>query len=285
MSFMVYTSPFTGSEEFGAGCGATMRHRSSMVVLLLFVAACGPSVPSAEVASRSDEVSFYAATSLREVLQDLAPQCESALQLRLVFNFGASNDLARQILAAARADVFFSADEDWMDRVSAAGLVDPASRRSLLSNRLVVVGPADTALRITAPVDLGAPAVRRIALANPEAVPAGKYARAWLENADVWHSLRDRVVPSLDVRAALALVEGGAADVGIVYRTDASISNKVRILYEVPETDAPRISYAVAALSERGDLQAARRVVKWLAGPEAASTFERHGFVVLRPPA
>jgi molybdate transport system substrate-binding protein len=275
----------TGRNEPGKGQEAAVRHLSSVVAFLLLIAFPALPGPSADDRSHPVEVSFYAAASLRDVLQDLAPRCESSLGVRLVFNFGASNDLARQIIAAVRADVFFSADEAWMDRVVEAGLADTATRRSLLSNRLVVVAPADTLLRLTGPAELTQASVRRIALANPEAVPAGKYARAWLEKAGLWVPLSGRVVPSLDVRAALAAVESGAADVGIVYRTDATISKKLRILYEVSGTDGPRISYALAALKGHGDIEAARRVVAWLAGPEAAGVFERHGFIVLAPPA
>lgn len=261
-----------------------MRLWSRAAALAATIGMLGPPVaragaPDAPAHARI-EIVVYAAASLRDVLHRLAPACEKALDARLVFNFGASSDLARQIEAADKADVFLSADEDWMDRVARSGLLDAASRRSLLSNRLVVVGPAGSALRIGSPSDLGAPGVRRIALANPEAVPAGKYARAWLEKTRVWSSLADRVVPALDVRAALAAVESGAADLGIVYRTDAAISSKVRVLYEVPAEEGPRISYAVAALGTRPHLEKARRVVACLAGPESMATFERFGFIV-----
>lgn len=226
------------------------------------------------------EVVVYAAASLRDVLQQIAPACERALDAHLVFNFGASNDLARQIEAANKADVFLSADETWMDHVARAGLVDAASRRSLLSNCLVVVGASDSVLRIGSASDLGAVAVRRMALANPEAVPAGRYAKAWLEKAGTWAAVADRVVPSPDVRAALAAVESGAAEVGIVYRTDAAISRMVKVLFEVPAAEGPRISYAVAALGERPNIEVARKFVAWLAGPEAREAFERSGFIV-----
>jgi molybdate transport system substrate-binding protein len=234
----------------------------------------------ADDAAKPSEISLYAAASLRDALQELAPGCESKLRVRLVFNMGASSDLARQIIAAAKADVFISADEDWMERVAAAGLVDPASRRVLLSNRLVVIGRPDAALRITQAGDLRSAVVRRIAMANPEAVPAGKYAKAWLQKAGLWEEVRERVVPSVDVRAALATVESGVVDVGVVYRTDALISKKVRVLYEVPEDQGPRIVYVAAAMSGRPNLESARRLVEWLAGPEAGGTFERHGFIV-----
>lgn len=227
------------------------------------------------------EVVVYAAASLRDVLQQIAPACERALDTHLVFNFGASNDLARQIEAANKADVFLSADETWMDHVARAGLVDTASRRSLLSNRLVVVGASDSAMRVGSASDLNSPAVRRMALANPEAVPAGKYAKAWLEKAGTWAAVADRVVPLPDVRAALAAVESGAAEVGIVYRTDAAISRKVKVLFEVPAAEGPRISYAVAALGGRPNIDAARQFVAWFAGPDAVAAFERSGFIVL----
>ena len=226
------------------------------------------------------EINFYAAASLRDVLQELAPACEEAVGAHLVFNFGASNDLARQIEAGNKADLFFSADEAWMDHVSKAGLVDAGSRRSLLSNRLVVVGLKDTPLKVQSARDLVGPDVRRISLANPEAVPAGRYAKAWLEKAGIWDSLKDRVLPGLDVRAALSAVESGGAEAGVVYRTDAALSKKVRVVYEVPEGDGPRISYPVAALRDRPRLDMARRVVAWLSGSTAAATFEQNGFIV-----
>jgi len=231
------------------------------------------------------ELAVYAAASLRDILQSLAPECEKATGTRLVFNFGASNDLARQIEAGNKADVFLSADEAWMDKVAQAGLVDAGSRRPLLSNRLVVIARKDSSVKIGTPSDLASSGIKRISLADPQAVPAGKYARAWLDKAGVLETIADRVLPALDVRAALAAVVSGGADVGVVYRTDAAISDKVRVLYEVPEQDGPRSSYAVAALSQRPRLDAARRVVDWLAGAAAAAAFEKSGFIVLRPPA
>ncbi|TMD02602.1 MAG: molybdate ABC transporter substrate-binding protein [Chloroflexi bacterium] len=230
------------------------------------------------------EVNVYAAASLRDVLRQLAPVCEEAVGAHLVFNFGASNDLARQIEAGNKADVYFSADEAWMDHVARAGLVDSESRHSLLSNRLVVVGLKDTRLNVRSARDLVGPDVRRIALADPGAVPAGKYAKAWLEKAGLWDGIRDRVLPGIDVRAALAAVEAGGAEIGVVYRTDAAMSKRVRIVYEVPEAEGPRISYPVAAMRDRPRLDVARRVVACLSGPAPAATFEHYGFIVQGQP-
>ncbi len=226
------------------------------------------------------ELRVYAAVSLREVLEELAPEVERATGARLVFNFGASNDLARQILAADRADLFFSADELWMDKVAEAGLVDLASRRSPLSNRLVVVVPAASEQRIESAADLAALAVRRLSLAHPEAVPVGRYAKAWLEAQGQWPAVAERVVPALDARAALAAVESGAVEAGVVYRTDAARSKGARVAYVVPEEQSPPISYALAALRSRPNLETSRAVVDWICGPQGAAFFERFGFVV-----
>src|SRR5262245_17443975 len=195
-----------------------VRFLTNAAVVSLLIVTIASSGWCAGEEARPLEVNLSAAASLRDVLQDLTSPCESALNVRLVFNLGASNDLARQIIAAPGADIFFSADEAWMDEVAQAGVVDSASRRALLTNRLVVVGRADATLPIARAEDLRSASVRHIALANPEAVPAGKYAKAWLEKVGVWESIRDRIAPSLDVRAALAAVESGAVDVGEIGR-------------------------------------------------------------------
>ena len=230
------------------------------------------------------EITIYAAASLRDALQAVKGACEGSTGARLTYNFGASSDLARQIMAANKADVFFSADEHWMDRVAEAGLIEAASRRSLLSNQLAVIGPAEGGPSVGSAAELARAGVRRLALANPEAVPAGKYAKAWLESAGVWAAVQGRVVPVLDVRAALAAVETAAAEAAVVYRTDAEISKKVRVLYLVPEAEGPQISYPVAVLRHRPRVDLARKVVVWLSGRGAASAFERYGFIVKPPP-
>jgi molybdate transport system substrate-binding protein len=270
---IVFRRPLNGSRDLG-------RFAALALVGALFttLAAAAPAHPPPGAAP-GPEIMVYAAASLREALESLTPQCQSESGARLVFSFGASSDLARQIDAANKADVFFSADEASMDALAKEDLVDTGSRRSPLSNRLVVIAPRDSSLHVAAPADLAAIGVRRLSIANPDSVPAGKYARAWLEKAGVWNLVRDRVVPGVDVRAALAVVEAGAADAGIVYSTDAAIARHVRVLYEVSGSDAPRISYAVAALTGRPRLDLARRVAACFAGTSAAPTFSRLGFI------
>jgi len=227
--------------------------------------------------SPSPEIMLYAAASLRESLQDLAPTCDKRTGAHLVFNFGPSNDLVRQIEAAEKADLFFSADEALMDRLSKAGLLETGTRRTVLSNRLVVIAPLDSTLVVQSAADL---AVRHLSLANPEAVPAGKYARAWLEKTGQWEALKERVVPGVDVRAALAAVESGVVEAGIVYATDAAISKKVRVLFEVPASEAPAISYPLAILRNRPQKSIAAKVEDCLTGPEALKVYQSRGFIV-----
>ena len=230
------------------------------------------------------EITVYAAASLRDVLVALTPGLEKASGAAMVFNFAGSNDLARQILAADKADLFVSADEVWMDKVVEAGLVDESTRRALVSNRLVVIAPASSTLKIASAEDLAGASIARIALADPEAVPAGKYAKAWLEKKGRWSAFEGRVLPTADVRAALAAVASGNVEAGIVYKTDAAISPKVRVVYEVPESEGPRISYPIAVMAHSAHAPAARRAADYLTGPDARAVFERFGFTPLAAP-
>ena len=250
---------------------------------LCFLALSGAGTPPTS-GSSAVEINVYAAASLRDALERLAPACGKEAGARLVFNFGASSDLARQIQAANKADLFLSADEEWIDRLDRAGLTDRDSRRSFLSNRLVVVGPRSGTLTVRSAGDLAGRSVRRLALANPDAVPAGKYAKAWLEKAGVWDRVKERVVPSVDVRAALAAVETGAVEAGVVYRTDAAVSRRARVLYEVPEREGPVISYALAVLKDRPERARARRLAECLAGPRGREVFRDLGFIVPEDP-
>jgi molybdate transport system substrate-binding protein len=228
----------------------------------------------------TDEVTVFAAASLAEALEEAARGYEQASGNKVVLNVGGSNDLARQIVAGAAADLFFSADRAQMDVVEKAGLVRAADRVELLSNVLVVVVPAASPTRIAAPRDLTG--LRRLALADPEAVPAGVYARSYLESLGLWAALKDRVVPTLNVRAAMAAVESGNADAGIVYRTDAALSRRVRVAFTVPRERGPKIAYVLAPLAS-SRRPAAVELARYLAGSEARSIFEKHGFDVIAP--
>lgn len=228
--------------------------------------------------ARAEELNVFAAASLTDALKEIAVAWEKGSGHRVVFNLGASNDLTRQIRAGAPADVFFSADKAQMDGLEKEGLVRAADRVDLLSNALVVIAPADSTARVTRPADLAG--FRTIALADPQAVPAGVYAQTWLEGLGLWAALKDRIVPALNVRAALAAVESGNVEAGIVYKTDAALSKRARVLFEVPRAEGPAIVYPLAPVVPKSKAATAA-FVQHLQSAAAREVFVRYGFVVL----
>jgi len=231
-------------------------------------------------ASPPDELLVFGAASLTESLQGAGQNFEASGGGKVAFSFGSSSDLARQIEAGAPADVFFSADTAKMDSVEMAGLVRKADRREFLSNVLVVVVPSDSTAKIGSARDLEA--LPKLALADPAAVPAGVYAKQWLTEKGVWSAIEPKVIPTLDVRAALAAVAGGDVPAGIVYRTDAAISKDVRIAYTV--TDGPSIKYSVAPITSSEHPQAAAKFVAFLDSPAGRAIFEKRGFLIKPAP-
>lgn len=241
------------------------------LILMLSIAVAAPR-------AHGEELSVYAAVSLTDVLAEIGRAYEAATGNSVAFNLGASSDLARQIQAGAPADVFFSADAAQVDGLQRAGLVRASQRIDVLSNVLVGVVPADSAATVAAPADLLR--LRRIALADPQAVPAGVYARRYLESLGLWARLKDAVVPALNVRAALAAVESANADAGLVYRTDAAASKRVRVAFEVPRDKGPQIVYVLAPLASSKKASLAG-LVQHLTSPGTRRTYERHGFIVI----
>ena len=229
--------------------------------------------------ARTREVLVSAAASLTDVLQQAAAAYEEAHPERLVLNFGASNTLARQIAAGARVDVFISADAAQMDAVTAE--IVAGTRVDLLSNQLAIAVPDDRIRRLTSARDLLDPSIRRIAIGDPAAVPAGVYARSYLEKIGIWQRLSAKVVPSGSVRLALAAVENGAADAAVVYRTDVAVARRARTAFIVPASEGPRIVYPAAAMRGGSNEAGARRLLAFLQGGDAAAIFERAGFVPL----
>ncbi len=221
-----------------------------------------------------------AAASLTDVLQQIAGAYEKQSGDTLLFNFGASSMLARQIQEGAPADLFISADESKMDQLSQRGLVVKKSRRSLLSNTLVIIVPSDSRLKITKPADLADPGIRNIAVAEPSTVPAGIYAKSYLRKLGIWDKVTYKIVPTDNVRATLAAVESENAETGIVYKTDALISRVVRIAYEIPAAEGPEISYPAAVLADSKQQAAAQRLLDYLQSPPAQEIFRKYGFLL-----
>ena len=247
--------------------------------LYLIVAFVGLLLLTAATAEARGPV-VLAAASLQESLSDAAHAWTAKGHPRPVLSFGASSALARQVIAGAPADLFLSADEPWMDAIAKAGRLRAGARATLLGNRLVLIAPARSAVRLTPPRGFllaRALGSGRLAIADPETVPAGRYAKAALTHLGVWRSVAAKVAPAENVRAALALVERGAAPLGIVYATDARASKAVRVLGTFPAASHPPIRYPVAMLkaSRHKDAAAFRA---FLLSREGRAIFARYGF-------
>jgi molybdate transport system substrate-binding protein len=220
-----------------------------------------------------------AAVSLTDVLSDVGRRWDADGNPKVEFNFAASNVLARQILEGAPVDVFISADEAQMDRVISGGSADTADRVILFTNQLVVVVPTGHALPGPPPDSLADNAVKRVAIGDPQGVPAGVYAKTWLERLGLWRRTEPKIVPSASVRAALVAVEASNADAGIVYRTDARGDAKVTVAYEVPIADAPAILYPAAVLKHAAHPEAARKFIAFLQSAASRDAFTASGFL------
>ncbi|MDE3155864.1 MAG: molybdate ABC transporter substrate-binding protein [Acidobacteriota bacterium] len=249
-------------------------------VLAAAVVCLVPAHPSAGGRATGGPILVSAAASLTDALTAIAHQYESTTGDTVTLNFGPSSGLARQIVNGAPVDVFLSADEAQMDFVAKAGLLKAGTRVDLLANQLVVVMPAGRAHPLSSPRDLTAASFRRIALADPAAVPAGVYAREYLQALGLWTAIQPKVVPTLDVRAALAAVDSGNADAAFVYRTDAAIGHRAAIVFSIPVTEGPRIRYPAAVVSDAPHPAAAVAFLAFLRGPQARAVFEHYGFIV-----
>jgi molybdate transport system substrate-binding protein len=253
-------------------------------MLRFFLAVLAISASFADAPVHAEEkVIVFAAASLREALDEVAREHEKSTGVRILTSYAASSALAKQIESRAPAQLFISADQEWMDYLESRKLIDPSSRRNIVGNRLVIIAGPSANLQPT--IGLTVPMIdllrsERIAVANPDHVPAGKYARAALESLGVWSSLQDRLVRTDNVRVALSLVSRGEAPIGIVYRSDAMADKQVRVIGEFARTSYPAIIYP-AALTIENRSAAARQFLDYLA--RASEIFKRHGFEVLEP--
>ena len=227
---------------------------------------------------------ILAAASLQESLTAAADAWAAKGHPKPILSFAASSALARQIDAGAPADLFISADEPWMDDVQKHGRVRPGTRVSFLANRLVLVASASPPPKVA--IRRGFPLATmlgtgRLAMADPDAVPAGKYGKAALMTLGVWPQVRDRIAPGDSVRAALAFVERGQTPYGIVYATDAAASKAVRVAGTFPANSHPPITYPIATLASATSPDAAG-LERFLTSREGKAIFRRYGFLPAR---
>jgi molybdate transport system substrate-binding protein len=249
-----------------------------LVMGCLAFAGVQPAAP-AKVARPTDTVIVFAAASLKTALDALAAPLLGTTGIRMRTSYAATSTLARQIEEGAPADLFISADEDWMNYVAERHLIREDSRVDLLGNRLVLVAPASAPIALTITRGFGLRAALgdgRLVVADPASVPAGKYARAALVSLGVWDSVASRLAPAENVRAALVLVDRGEAPLGIVYRTDAAADAGVIVVDTFPESSHPPIVYPAAII--RTASPAAARVLGFLRSEAARVVFEAQGF-------
>ncbi|MBC8367117.1 molybdate ABC transporter substrate-binding protein [bacterium] len=228
------------------------------------------------------DLQFYAAASLSDAAREICQTWNTRDSLHVTPVLASSSTLARQISQGAPASVFLSANAEWMD------YAEQHSDRvihscDLLSNRLALIVPMGNPIRLENAAGLRGRALQRLALGDPSHVPAGIYAKAWLEEAGLWNAVKDRLLPAQDVRAALAYVERGEADAGIVYVSDAKAAGFEPLALGDPPRHMP-IVYPLAMLAEpdgRDPGEGAHRFYDWLLGPEAREIFAKHGFITL----
>ncbi len=247
------------------------------VTLVAAIIGCGSPQPER---SGKETVTIFAAASATNAMDEIKTEFARRTGTEVRTSYASSSTLAQQIENGADADLFLSADVKWADHLEAK--VPIARRRTLLGNRLVIVVPAVSKLALTRPDDLLSDQVRHLALGDPQAVPAGIYARQALTRLGVWEKLKDKVAAADDVRHALLYVETGAAEAGIVYATDAAVSKRVRVALELPAGLTDAIRYPLLLLKHTPEKQSATDFFDFLGSPEASRIFEKYGFTMIQ---
>lgn len=247
------------------------------IVLVLAGVAFWRGAPSGRREGAAGEIHVSAASSLTDVLEHLAKEFERSQGIRVHVDFASSGVLRVKIEAGARADVFVSASAKDMDLLEDAGYLSTATRRDVLRNSLVCVVPASSTNRVATAADLLSREVRRVAIGDPDHVPAGIYCKEALLRLRLWDQLRGKLVPCADVRAALAQAEFGTVEAAIVYGSDAYMSERVKVAFVFPGTSHTPIIYSAGLLMRAPHPEAARRFLDFLTS-SAAKVFREYGF-------
>ncbi|MDL2267655.1 molybdate ABC transporter substrate-binding protein [Desulfovibrio sp. OttesenSCG-928-G15] len=250
-------------------------------VFFALLVAC-PLVLAHPVMAKGKALIVFAAASTTNAITEIGVLYKQKGLGEITPSFASSSTLAKQIEQGAPADLFLSANTRWMQYLDDKNLVDATSRKDLLYNRIALVVPADSKTR-NIDIQQGADLVSllgadgKLAVGDPEHVPVGMYGKQALEKLGLWDSIKDRIAPTKDVRAGLALVERGEVPLGLVYSSDVAASDKVRIIGIFPADSHPEIVYPVAAIAGK-NVDAAKAFIGFLSSPEAAAIFKKYGF-------
>ncbi len=263
-----------------------LKRRTLLGMGLALAASFVPALENAQ--AQTKELVIFAAASMKNALDEAAADwAKDSGRPAPKISYAASNTLAKQLENGAPADLFVSADLDWMDYAARKNLIKPETRVSLFANRIVLVARKDSTVRLDLKPGADVAAALgsgRLAMANVDAVPAGKYGKAALEKLGSWDKLRHRIAQADNVRAALLFVSRGEAPLGIVYATDAAADPQVKIVATFPEDSHPPIVYPVAVTKDSANPDA-QALLTYLRSPAARPIFEKQGFTVLNKPA
>lgn len=227
------------------------------------------------------ELSIFAAISLTDALTEIGTAFTAENGVKIYYNFAASTTLQRQLEKGATADVFISASPRQVVALETNGLLEAESRKDLLTNRLVLVSAQSAGISVDTLTHLAIPEISRIAIGQPNIVPAGTYAKEALAHFGLWETLQPKFVFGTDVRATLAYVTAGNADVAIVYKTDATLTERIKVLYQLPPEAYTPIVYPAVVMKDSPHKQLARRFMTYLHAMESGKVFEKHGFTFL----
>jgi molybdate transport system substrate-binding protein len=260
-----------------------MKSRVWKIRALLGLVAWAVACTAGAQGPKQPEILVFAAASMTNVLGELSAGWEKVSGRKVKLSFAASSVLARQIEAGGAADVFVSADQEWMDYLAARDLIDQSSRRNLAGNRLVLIAPAESKVRLTIEPGFKLAAALgdgRLSTGDPDTVPVGRYAKAALESLGVWDQVAGKLVRAENVRAAMTYVARGEAPLGIVYATDAAVDSKVRVVATFPDNTHAPITYPAAALARAAPEASA--YLSFLGSADAAPVWKKHGFLELK---
>ncbi len=255
----------------------------AVLIVAVLVGGCSAMQKPLPQAVQPVELNISAAASLKEALTEIQKNYQTKNpNVKLNYNLGGSGDLQKQIEQGVPADIFISAAPKEMDELEAKGLVNKTTRKNLVGNQLVLIVPQNSTLGLTKYEDLAKPNVKQIGIGDPATVPAGQYAQEVFQTLGIWDDVKPKTVPEKDVRAVLTNVETGNLETGIVYKTDASSSDKVKIIETATEESHQPIVYPVAVLTGAKQQKAAEDFLAYLDDPASKSVFEKYGFILLK---